>query len=236
MKPSAADAAELIAGGPPASAFAALEVRWLGSVSFEDALTLQEELVARKIAERTTADTVLLLEHPPVYTIGRTPDLSSLLDPDGLPYPLVRINRGGQATYHGPGQLIGYPIVDLLAHGQDLHVYLRKLEELIIATAAAFGVAAARREGLTGVWVTDRKLASLGVGVRRWITMHGFALNVCGSLDGFSHITPCGISGVKMTTLERESGIALTVAQVAETVRAELHARLAGAAASPRPS
>lgn len=209
----------MIAPAPPASPAAALEFRWLGSVSFEEALALQEELVAGKIADRTKPDIVLLLEHPPVYTIGRTPDLSSLPALDRLPYPLVQINRGGQATFHGPGQLIGYPIVDLTVHGQDLHVYLRKLEELIIATAAVFGVAAGRRNGLTGVWVGERKLASLGVGVRRWITMHGFALNVCGSLDGFFHITPCGISGVEMTTLERESGVSLNVAQVAETVR-----------------
>lgn len=202
-----------------------LDVRWLGCVPFEEAVTLQDELVASKIADRTRPDLVLLLEHPPVYTIGRTTDRSSLLDPAALPHPLVQINRGGQATYHGPGQLIGYPIIDLTTHGHDLHAYLRRLEEFLIATAAAFGVAATRRPALTGVWVDDRKVASLGVGVRRWITMHGFALNVCGALDGFSHITPCGIRGVEMTTLERESGRALQVAHVATWVRAELLGR-----------
>ena len=216
------DEAERIEVVPHERWLGELEVRWLGSVLFEEAVAIQDELVAEKIADRARPDIVLLLEHPPVYTIGRTPDRSSLLDPAALPYRLVQINRGGQATYHGPGQLIGYPIIDLTTHGEDLHAYLRRLEDLLITTAAAFGVAATRRPGLTGVWVEDRKLASLGVGVRRWITMHGFALNVCGALDGFSHITPCGIRGVEMTTLERESGLPLQVARVAERVRAEL--------------
>jgi lipoyl(octanoyl) transferase len=226
-----AQGADLIATVPVEPS--TLEVRWLGCIAFEEALALQDELVARKIEDRSHPDTVLLLEHPPVYTIGRTPDHSSLLHADRLPHPLVQINRGGQATFHGPGQLIGYPIIDLTVHGQDLHAYLRQLEELIIATAAAFGVAAARRPGLTGVWVGERKLASLGVGVRRWITMHGFALNVCGSLDGFSHITPCGISGVQMTTLERESGRLLNVAQVGESIRALLQTSWGSNARSP---
>lgn len=185
-------------------------VRWLGRVRFEEAFALQEEIVARKIADAATEDELLLLEHEPVYTIGRTPDQSSLLDATRLPHPVVQINRGGQATYHGPGQLVGYPILDLKPRGQDLHRYLRALEELLIVALADFGVAGGRREGLTGVWVGGKKIASIGVGVRRWITMHGFALNVCGDLAPFGQITPCGIAGVEMTSVERERGATLS--------------------------
>ena len=128
--------------------------QWLGRVGYEEALALQESLVARRAAGEI-CDQLLLLEHEPVYTIGRTPDQSSLRDVAALPHPVVRINRGGQATYHGPGQLVGYPILDLRARGQDLHRYLRALEEILIETCAHFGVAAQRRERLTGVWIGD---------------------------------------------------------------------------------
>jgi len=198
-----------------------VETRWLGRISYPDALAIQENLVAQKIADPAAPDTLLLLEHEPVYTIGRTPDQSSLRDIAQLPHPLVQTNRGGQATFHGPGQLIGYPILDLRPRGQDLHCYLRALEQLLIDLAATLGVTAGRRAGLTGVWAGSRKLASLGVGVRRWITMHGFALNVSGSLDGFAHITPCGLAEVEMTTLEQESGQHLTVKTIAEMVRSQ---------------
>ena len=193
-------------------------VRWLGRVRFDDALGIQEEIVARKIADSATDDELLLLEHEPVYTIGRTPDQSSLLDAARLPHPVVQINRGGQATYHGPGQLVGYPILDLNPRGRDLHRYLRALEELLIVAVATFGIAGERREGLTGVWVGGKKIASIGVGVRRWITMHGFALNVCGDLAPFGQITPCGIAGVEMTTVERERDSAVSVETVARCV------------------
>ncbi len=193
-------------------------VRWLGRVRFEEAFALQEEIVARKIADAATDDELLLLEHEPVYTIGRTPDQSSLLDAKRLPHPVVQINRGGQATYHGPGQLVGYPILDLKPRGQDLHRYLRALEEILIVALSEFGVTGERREGLTGVWVGEKKIASIGVGVRRWITMHGFALNVCGDLLPFNQITPCGIAGVEMTSVERERGGAVSVESVARAV------------------
>ena len=201
--------------------------RWLGRVPFATALAMQEELVAEKIADAAAPDTLLLLEHEPVFTIGRTPDQSSLRAAAQLPHPVVQINRGGQATYHGPGQLVGYPILDLKTRGQDLHRYLRALESLLIATCAAFGVNATRRAGLTGVWIGERKLASIGVGVRRWIAMHGFALNVSGPLDGFAHIVPCGIAGVEMTSVERECGRAVTVEEVAASVAALAPAALA---------
>lgn len=192
-----------------------LRVRWLGRMGFANALALQEEIVAKKREDRSLADELLLLEHDPVYTIGRTPDRSSLLETAPLPHPLFSINRGGQATYHGPGQLMGYPIIDLRQCGQDLHRYLRWLEQVLIELLAGYGIAALRRESLTGVWIDDRKIASIGVGVRHWITMHGFALNVCGDLSPFNYIVPCGIDNVAMTSMEKETGTAFSVADAA---------------------
>jgi lipoyl(octanoyl) transferase len=212
-----------------------LNVRWLGRVEFAQALALQEEIVAGKRNDPSLQDQLLLLEHEPVYTIGRTPDQSSLsatgphtgrIRPQAkqirrgelgahLPHPFFAINRGGQATYHGPGQLMGYPIIDLRRRGHDLHKYLRWLEQLLIEVLAEYGIAATQREALTGVWVEDRKIASIGVGVRHWITMHGFALNVCGDLSPFNHIVPCGIDNVAMTSMEKETGAAFSVSDVA---------------------
>src|SRR5215210_5842387 len=154
-----------------------IDTRCLGRIGYNEALALQETLVKQRI-DGEIEDQLLLLEHEPVYTIGRTPDQSSLHDAALLPHPVVQINRGGQATYHGPGQLIGYPILDLTSRGEDLHRYLRALEAVLILICRDFGVAAQRREKLTGVWVDKRKIASIGVGIRNWITMHGFALNV----------------------------------------------------------
>ena len=204
-----------------------LYVRWLGRMEFADALALQEEIVLAKRKNAEGPDELLLLEHEPVYTIGRTPDRSSLSatgrthagdSGEHLPYPLFSINRGGQATYHGPGQLIAYPIIDLRRCGQDLHKYLRWLEQLLIELLADHDIAAQRREALTGVWVEDRKIASIGVGVRHWITMHGFALNVCGDLSPFDHIVPCGINQVVMTSIEKETKTSVTIDQVARDV------------------
>ena len=192
-----------------------LHVEWLGRIRFADALAKQDELVTKKRVDSSLPDHLLLLEHDAVYTIGRTPDRSSLPAESTLPHPLFPINRGGQATYHGPGQLVGYPIIDLRRYGQDLHRYLRWLEGSLIELLEADGLLAARREGLTGVWVQERKIASIGVGVRHWISMHGFALNVCGDLSPFSEIVPCGIQGVEMTSIERETGNAISVVDVA---------------------
>ena len=196
-----------------------LHVRWLGRMEFARSLALQEEIVLAKREDRSVEDQLLLLEHEPVYTIGRTPDRSSLnAHPTHLPHPLFTINRGGQATYHGPGQLIGYPIIDLHRCGQDLHKYLRWLEQLLIDLLAEYGIAASRRASLTGVWVDDRKIASIGVGVRHWITMHGFALNVCGDLSPFNHIVPCGIKNIAMASMEGETSTAFSVAAVAASL------------------
>jgi lipoyl(octanoyl) transferase len=210
------------------AAVADLHVRWLGRVDFAHALGLQEEIVARKQTDRAFDDQMLLLEHDPVYTIGRTPDQSSLsatgrirrgeLGAAHLPHPLFAINRGGQATYHGPGQLMGYPIIDLRRCGHDLHKYLRWLEQLLIGVLAHYEIAASQRESLTGVWIENRKIASIGVGVRHWITMHGFALNVCGDLSPFNHIVPCGINNIAMTSMEKETGRAFSVAGIAASL------------------
>ena len=197
------------------TAFADLRVRWLGRMRFADALALQEEIVTKKREDRSLEDELLLLEHEPVYTIGRTPDRSSLLGAAHLPHPLFPINRGGQATYHGPGQLMGYPIIDLRRCGQDLHRYLRWLEQLLIEVLAEYGIPASQRESLTGVWIEDRKIASIGVGVRHWITMHGYALNVCGDLSPFNYIVPCGINNVTMTSMEKETGNPFSVVDIA---------------------
>ena len=178
-----------------------------GRMSFEAALALQENLVAELQSGRG-AETLVLLEHEPVYTIGRTRDRSSLRQ--NLPHPVFETNRGGQATFHGPGQLVGYPVLDLSRRGRDLHRYLRFLEDLLIRLSASYGVTAQNREGLTGVWVGPRKLASLGVGVRKWVSMHGFAINITReSTEAFAHITPCGLTGVEMTSLAHESGAAI---------------------------
>jgi lipoyl(octanoyl) transferase len=213
-----------------------MNISWLGRIAYEDALALQERIVAEKIADAARLDELLLLEHEPVYTIGRTPDRSSLRDPESLPHPLITISRGGQATYHGPGQLVGYPILNLNVRGRDLHVYLRELEDFLVSVCAHFGVMAHRREGLTGTWIGERKIASIGVGVRRWISLHGFALNVCGDLTPFDEITPCGIAGVTMTSLEREAGREISVEEVARHVARAAPSTLSAESASGRPS
>jgi lipoyl(octanoyl) transferase len=194
-----------------------VEPVWLGRISYEEGLTLQEELVRNRI-EGIGDDRLLLLEHHPVYTMGRARDESSLGEEEQLPHPVHRTNRGGQATYHGPGQLVGYPVLELSLFGRDLHDYLRFLEEVLIHLLARHGVTGGRIEGKTGVWVGDRKIASLGVGVRKWISMHGFAINICGDLSAFHHITPCGLPGVEMTSLEAEGALGVTVESCARDV------------------
>ena len=191
-------------------------------IDYEAGLRIQEQHVAA-ILDGSGGDTILLLEHQPVYTIGRLRDQTSLRDPASLPHPVHEINRGGQATYHGPGQLVGYPILDLTSRGKDLHDHLRKLEDALIRACLHFGVLAGRRAGLTGVWVENRKLASIGVGVRKWISMHGFAINITAEcLPPFFAITPCGIDGVAMSCLATEAGREITVAEAAEVIAEEL--------------
>ena len=214
-----------------------LRAQWLGRISFSDALARQEAILQRKRAQPEAPDELLLLEHEPVYTIGRTPDQSSLRGAKHLPHPLFEINRGGQATYHGPGQLVGYFLLDLRRYGQEWHRYLRWIEALLIELLAQYEVEATTRAGLTGVWVENRKIASIGVGVRHWITMHGFALNVSADLSPFDHITPCGIANVAMTSIEKETGAVREVGAVAfETMKVtrERVANLLGSARASR--
>lgn len=188
-----------------------------GLVEYQTALDLQQRAVAQLLAG-TDDETLFLLEHQPVYTIGRRRDQSSLRDLDSLPAPVVQTNRGGQATYHGPGQLVGYPILDLRARGKDLHAHLRKLEESLILSCRQFGVEAQRRAELTGVWVEDRKLAAIGVGVSKWISMHGFAINITHqSTLPFFAITPCGLEGVVTTCLEQETNRSISISSFAAT-------------------
>ena len=191
-----------------------MKIDWLGRIDYQTGLRIQDGKLDNCLREG--AESVLLLEHEPVYTIGRLPDKSSLGLLRRLPYPVHEINRGGQATYHGPGQLIGYPIIDLRKRGKDLHRFLRTLEQSVIRLVEAFHVPARREEGKTGVWVDDRKIASIGIGVRRWITMHGFALNVSSDLAGFQHITPCGLTGVRMSSLSLETGTEISIQTVRE--------------------
>jgi lipoyl(octanoyl) transferase len=191
-------------------------------VEYAEGLRLQEATV-EAVLDGSGGETLFLLEHAPVYTIGRLRDQSSLRSRDSLPFPVFEISRGGQATYHGPGQLVGYPIVDLRTRGKDLHEHLRQLEDALIRTCRRFGVDAGRREGLTGVWVENRKLASIGVGVKKWISLHGFALNVTKeSLPPFFAITPCGIDGVTMSCVEQEAGRPVSVQEVASVFAEEL--------------
>jgi lipoate-protein ligase B len=185
-----------------------LDVRHLGVVPYGEALELQRALAEDRIAGRIP-DSLLLLEHPPVITLGRGWKQSSLpIDPDALRrrgIEVFEIERGGDVTYHGPGQLVGYPIIDLQQHRPDLHWYLRQLETVLIGALAAFGIAAERSTGHTGVWTSGRKIASIGVHVKRWVTWHGFALNVTTDLSPFSLIVPCGIPDVVMTSIAEET-------------------------------
>jgi lipoyl(octanoyl) transferase len=198
-----------------------MKIEWLGRIDYQAGLGIQEARLDECLHHGQ--ETVILLEHQPVYTIGRLLDKSSLRSIDQLPYPVFETNRGGQATYHGPGQLVGYPILDLRVRGRDLHSYLRKLEDLLIDLLKEFEIVAGKVEGKTGVWVQDRKIASIGVGVRKWVTMHGFALNVASDLKGFQSITPCGLTGVRMTSISIESGKEVSLATVRETVPFYLH-------------
>lgn len=188
-----------------------LEVRRLGVVPYADALSLQRELVEQRRAGHI-GDTLLLVEHPHVLTLGVRGDggRSHILATDeGLAARGVSVyetGRGGDITYHGPGQLVGYPIIDLKPDRCDVHRYVRDLEDVLIRTAAAYGIAAGRVEGLTGVWVGREKLAAIGVRIARWITSHGFALNVTTDLDYFSLIVPCGIPDRGVTSLARLLG------------------------------
>ena len=181
----------------------------LGVVPYAEAAELQRSL-AGAVSQRAIPETVILLEHPPVVTLGRrTDEVGELHLPEGVDVEVVETNRGGKSTYHGPGQLVCYPILDLNRHGRDVKQYVRDLEEALIRTLAAFDVEGTRIDGLTGVWLQSppRKIASIGVHVSRWVTMHGYALNVDLDTAPFtSWITACGLEDASFTTLGRETG------------------------------
>jgi lipoyl(octanoyl) transferase len=177
-----------------------------GRVPYERALDWQRTLAQARIDGRLEHDVLLLLEHPPVVTLGRTAREAHVLRSDGL--DVIAVERGGDVTFHGPGQLVGYPIFDLRGppYRQDLHWYLRTLEDALIVALAELGVPAERHAGYTGVWTHGRKIASIGIHVKQWVTWHGFALNVTTDLAQFDRIVPCGIPEVEMTSVERETG------------------------------
>jgi lipoyl(octanoyl) transferase len=189
----------------------------LGTVPYEEAWTLQRAL-AGAVSQGAIPDTVLFLEHPPVVTLGRrTDELAELHVPDDADVEVVETNRGGKSTFHGPGQLVCYPILDLKRHGRDVKQYVRNLEEALIRTVAPLGLEAGCIDGLTGVWLTPppRKLASIGVHVSRWVTTHGYALNVDLDPAPFTEwITACGLDDTTFTTIARELGRPVTVDEV----------------------
>jgi lipoyl(octanoyl) transferase len=196
-----------------------VESVWLDCVEYRKALDLQLSFVDRR-AGGETRDTLLLLTHPHVYTIGRSGDQANLLvSEEALTHegiPLERVSRGGDVTYHGPGQLVGYPIVFLAR--PDLHRFVRCLEFALIEALDAFDVSSQRIEGLTGVWVGDKKIASIGVGVRRWVTYHGFALNVTTDLTYFHRIHLCGLKGREATSMTEITGREIPMEEVRERV------------------
>jgi lipoyl(octanoyl) transferase len=200
-----------------------LQVRRLGLVPYSEALELQKQLVEDRKAERIP-DQLLLLEHPPVITFGvkaRNDRSNVVASPAALAaagVELFETGRGGDVTYHGPGQLVGYPILDLRPDRCDVHRYVRDLEEALIVTASTFGVASTRVKGLTGTWVGNEKLAAIGVRISRWVTSHGFALNVNTNLSHFDFIVPCGIVDKGVTSLARLTGAPVTLARVETAV------------------
>ena len=200
-----------------------IEVRRLGTIDYQAALDLQAQLVERR-KQGLIPDQLLLLEHPPVITLGvkTRNDRSHVLESEASlaakGVGLFETGRGGDVTYHGPGQLVGDPIVDLKPDRCDVHRYVRDLEEVLIRAVDAFGVRAGRIEGLTGIWVGDQKLAAIGVRISRWVTSHGFALNVNTNLSHFGLIVPCGITDKGVTSLERLLGHPLPMDEVADLV------------------
>lgn len=202
----------------------------LGPTGYREAWTLQREL-AEAVTEGVIPDTVVFLEHPPTVTLGRRTEPGELHIPTDAEVEVVETDRGGKSTYHGPGQLVCYPILDLKRHGKDVRLYCRSLEEAILTTLARFGINAERIDGLTGVWVRPpagepRKIASIGVHISRWVTTHGYALNVDLDPAPFTEwITACGLENAAFTSMARELGTGLTtreVAAVASTAFAEV--------------
>jgi lipoate-protein ligase B len=210
---------------------ARLVVHDLGQRGYAEVLELQRRLCRQRIAGESDEDVLLLVEHDPVVTLGRGTRAESLplpraeLERRGV--EVFEVERGGDVTFHGPGQLVGYPVVDLRQHREDLHWYLRRLEAGLVAALGRLGVEAGPNPGLTGVWTGGRKIASIGIHVKQWVTFHGFALNVSTDLSYFDLIVPCGIKDVTMTSVAAELGRADSVA-LWEEARHEVIAGMAG--------
>jgi lipoate-protein ligase B len=206
-----------------------VETVWLGEVAYREALDLQLSFLDRR-ANGRIPDTLLLLTHPHVYTLGRAGDEANLLAPretlerEGI--PVERVGRGGDITYHGPGQLVGYPIFRM--EKPDVHKFVRSIEAALIDALRAFRVESRRIEGLTGVWAGERKIASIGVGIRKWVTYHGFALNVTTDLAYFGRIHPCGLKGRAATSIAVEAGSAPPMAAVRDAVAVACDRHLEG--------
>lgn len=210
----------------PSPGLPKLRARWLGRVGYREAWDLQRALFDARVRDEGE-DYMLLVEHPHTYTCGRRTDPAHLLrTPEeyaALGAEVVDVDRGGDVTYHGPGQLVGYPILDLGARTPDVHLYLRTLERLLIAVLGEYGIEAIRRDGYAGVWLDERrKIASIGVGLRRWLTMHGFALNVNCDLRRFDAIVPCGLANVRMVSMASVLGREVSFADVVRRVEREL--------------
>ncbi|HEY4305556.1 MAG TPA: lipoyl(octanoyl) transferase LipB [Gemmatimonadaceae bacterium] len=199
-----------------------LWIERLGVMDYARALDFQRAVAKARIANEVPEDVLLLLEHPPVVTMGRSSKEAHLLASPALlaarGVELHEVERGGDVTFHGPGQLVGYPIIDLTRHKKDLHWFLRQVEESLIIALATFGITAERNPGLTGVWTQARKIASIGVHARDWVTWHGFALNVATDLSYFDLMVPCGIQAVTMTSIEVEVGRPVSMAAVEAAV------------------
>jgi len=197
----------------------------LGVRAYAEVLAFQRDVAARRISGEVAQDVLILVEHPPVVTLGRRkadnklPVSEAFLTSRGI--ELFEVERGGGVTFHGPGQLVGYPIFDLQRHKQDLHWYLRQVEEGLIRTLGEYGIPGERNDGFTGVWARGRKMASIGVHARAWVTWHGFALNVNTDLSFFDLMTPCGIDGVVMTSMEKEADRPVLYDEVAASVAAQ---------------
>lgn len=194
----------------------------LGIIDYKKAWDLQRDIFNQRL-ENNISDVLLLLEHPHTYTLGKTADKKHLVGSEEYlkknEISVYDIDRGGDITYHGPGQIVGYPIINLKNWYQDTHKYLRALEETIIKTCADYGVTAGREPEYTGVWIEDRKIAAIGIKVSRWITMHGFAFNINSDLTFFGGIIPCGIQDKAVTSLENETGKKIDIQEVKINLR-----------------
>jgi len=220
MDVAAAPAAAMQGASP---ARAPMHVVHLGLVPYARGLEIQRAVARARISGEIAHDVLILLEHPPVVTLGRSAKAQNLIASPALlasrGVELFEAERGGDITFHGPGQLVGYPIVNLRGHKQDLHWYLRQVEAMLMDALETFGIETQRSEGRTGVWTHDRKIASIGVHARDWVTWHGFALNVSTDLAYFDLMVPCGLAGVTMTSVAKELGSAApSLAEVADAV------------------